>query len=128
MTAMIDITSSILSAPAERPAGHPGSETPTNVEPTAAGPAAARPTVAAPADDHISGLRERIDEIDNSLIELWLERAAISAEVGRVRIASGGTRLVLSREREIVDRFRDALGPDGVQLALLVLRAGRGPL
>src|SRR5215467_5712670 len=82
----------------------------------------------ADATQRISGLRKRIDEIDDALIELWQERAAISAEVGRVRIASGGTRLVLSREREIVDRFRDALGADGVQLALLILRAGRGPL
>jgi chorismate mutase len=82
----------------------------------------------ADATQHISGLRKRIDEIDDALIELWRERAAISAEVGRVRIASGGTRLVLSREREIVDRFREALGTDGVQLALLILRAGRGRL
>jgi chorismate mutase len=80
------------------------------------------------ASTHIGELRTRIDEIDNALIELWRERAAISGEVGRVRIASGGTRLVLSREREIVDRFRDALGADGVQLALLILRAGRGRL
>jgi chorismate mutase len=80
------------------------------------------------ASDRIGSMRDRIDEIDNSLIELWRERAAISGEVGRVRIASGGTRLVLAREREIVDRFREALGADGVQLALLILRAGRGPL
>ena len=82
----------------------------------------------ADATQRISGLRKRIDEIDDALIDLWLERADISAEVGRVRIASGGTRLVLSREREIVDRFREALGADGVQLALLILRAGRGRL
>jgi chorismate mutase len=80
------------------------------------------------ASDRIGELRTRIDEIDNALIELWKERARISGEVGRVRIASGGTRLVLAREREIVDRFREALGADGVQLALLILRAGRGPL
>jgi chorismate mutase len=80
------------------------------------------------ATEQISGLRTRIDEIDGQLIELWRERAAISGEVGRVRIASGGTRLVLERERQIVDRFREALGADGVQLALLILRAGRGPL
>jgi chorismate mutase len=43
-------------------------------------------------------------------------------------MASGGTRLVLSREREIVERFRNALGPDGTQVALLLLRSGRGPL
>jgi chorismate mutase len=80
------------------------------------------------ADSHIAGLRARIDEIDAAIIRLWQERAAISQEVGATRIASGGTRLVLSREREILDRFRTALGVDGTQLALLILRAGRGPL
>ncbi|MER7331360.1 MULTISPECIES: chorismate mutase [unclassified Micromonospora] len=73
-------------------------------------------------------IRERIDEIDRALIELWQERARLSQEVGVTRMASGGTRLVLSREREILERFRVALGADGTQLALLLLRAGRGPL
>jgi chorismate mutase len=124
MTAMIDIPSSILSAPTDATASDNGN--------AAAGGAGRTPTASTgasgPAVENITGLRERIDEIDNAIIQLWQERAAISAEVGRVRIASGGTRLVLSREREIVDRFRDALGADGVQLALLILRAGRGPL
>ena len=80
------------------------------------------------ATEHIAGLRERLDEIDARIIELWQERAAISQEVGRTRVASGGTRLVLNRENEILDRYRAQLGPDGVQLALLILRAGRGPL
>ena len=82
----------------------------------------------AAADAHIADLRRRIDEIDAALIRLWQERASISQEVGATRVASGGTRLVLSREREILDRFREALGADGTQLALLILRAGRGPL
>lgn len=73
-------------------------------------------------------MRERIDEIDNTIIALWRERAAISARIGQARIASGGTRLVLARERTIVERFRRALGMDGAQLALLLLRSGRGPL
>src|SRR5690242_13759210 len=77
---------------------------------------------------HIAALRARIDEIDATIIQLWLERASISQEVGSTRVASGGTRLVLSREREILERFRSALGADGTQLALLILRAGRGPL
>lgn len=80
------------------------------------------------ASEHIAGLRERLDEIDAKIIELWQERAAISQEVGRTRVASGGTRLVLNREKEILERYRAPLGADGVQLALLVLRAGRGPL
>ncbi|MFG1950097.1 chorismate mutase [Micromonospora sp. NPDC048830] len=76
----------------------------------------------------IVAIRERIDEIDRTLIELWHERASLSREVGATRMASGGTRLVLSREREILERFRQELGTDGTQLALLLLRAGRGPL
>ena len=94
--------------------------------------AALSPTTIASNDPapnaHISDLRDRIDQIDSELISLWLERAAISQEVGRTRVASGGTRLVLSREQLIVERFREALGPDGVQVAMLLLRAGRGPL
>jgi chorismate mutase len=83
---------------------------------------------ASDADAHIAALRARLDEIDATLIRLWQERAAISQEVGSTRVAAGGTRLVLSREREILERYRSALGADGTQLALLVLRAGRGPL
>jgi chorismate mutase len=82
----------------------------------------------ATAQAHIEQLRRRIDEIDAMLVSLWQERAAISREVGRARVASGGTRLALAREREILDRFHRALGEEGTQLALLILRAGRGPL
>jgi chorismate mutase len=80
------------------------------------------------ADEHIAALRRRLDEIDQKLIDLWRERAAISHEVGVTRVAAGGTRLVLAREQEILSRFREALGADGTQLALLILRAGRGKL
>ena len=80
------------------------------------------------AGTRIEALRARIDEIDNLLIALWQERAALSREVGATRVASGGTRLVLAREKEILERFRSVLGADGTQLALLLLRAGRGPL
>ena len=90
--------------------------------------AEAHGTGASPADARIAALRQRIDEIDASIIALWQERAALSQEVGATRVASGGTRLVLAREREILDRFRTALGADGTQVALLLLRAGRGPL
>jgi len=85
-------------------------------------------TDAPAAAERIAAIRERIDEIDDALIALWQERAALSQQVGATRMASGGTRLVLSREQEIVERFREALGADGTQLALLLLRAGRGPL
>lgn len=76
----------------------------------------------------LNALRDRINAIDEQIIDLWHERSQVSKEIGRIRMASGGTRLVLARERQILDRFRDALGEDGTQLALLILRAGRGPL
>ncbi|GAA4253459.1 chorismate mutase [Dactylosporangium darangshiense] len=76
----------------------------------------------------IAAMRQRIDEIDDAFIRLWRERAELSHRIGATRIAAGGTRLVLSREQQIMDRFRDGIGEEGTQLALLVLRAGRGPL
>src|SRR5262245_1075578 len=93
------------------------------------GPATAAGTESvADAAAQIAAMRTRIDEIDAAMIALWQERASLSQRVGATRVASGGTRLVLSREREILDRFRSALGGDGTQLALLLLRAGRGRL
>jgi len=76
----------------------------------------------------ISEHRARIDAIDAALISLWQERAGLSQQVGATRMADGGTRLVLAREREIVERYRLAVGADGVALAMLILRAGRGAL
>lgn len=76
----------------------------------------------------IDSLRERINAADDELLRIWRERAELSRQVGVARMAAGGTRLVLSREQAIVDKFRRELGTDGVQLAMLVLRAGRGPL
>ncbi|MGA3539494.1 chorismate mutase [Micromonosporaceae bacterium DT194] len=85
-------------------------------------------TDAPDAAAQIKAIRKRIDEIDQTLIALWQERADLSKQVGATRMASGGTRLVLAREREILEHFRTELGADGTQLALLLLRAGRGPL
>lgn len=81
-----------------------------------------------PQPPGINQWRERIDQIDATMIALWRERASLSQQVGAARIAAGGTRLALSREREILDRFHRELGQLGTELALLVLRAGRGSL
>jgi len=70
------------------------------------------------ADSRITELRTRIDEIDDMLINLWLERASISHEVGATRVAAGGTRLVLAREELLV---RLAVLPPEVRLRLLEL-------
>ncbi|WP_406072786.1 chorismate mutase [Micromonospora sp. NBC_01638] len=130
MTNVMEQSGSPIRPKVEQPTVN-GSEPAVPVPPVTgnAGQAEARTGTEEPsAVARIVQIRERIDEIDNALITLWQERAALSQEVGTTRMASGGTRLVLSREREILERFRIALGADGTQLALLLLRAGRGPL
>ena len=42
-------------------------------------------------------------------------------------MASGGTRLVHSREMKVIERYSE-LGPEGKDLAMLLLRLGRGRL
>ena len=78
--------------------------------------------------DRIGVLRGAIDACDAEIIALVQRRLAISQEIGSVRAATGGTRLNLSRERQILARFRAALGQDGAALAMLLLRQGRGRL
>jgi chorismate mutase len=76
----------------------------------------------------IDALRGEIDSCDAQIIELVQRRVAISQEIGALRTASGGTRLSLSREQRVLDRFREALGPDGASLGMMLLRQGRGHL
>ncbi|WP_369132812.1 chorismate mutase [Modestobacter sp. I12A-02662] len=83
---------------------------------------------AVPAADRIGELREQIDLCDAQIIELVQRRLAISQQIGSLRAASGGMRLSLSRERQVLDRFRSALGPDGASLGMMLLRQGRGRL
>jgi chorismate mutase len=76
----------------------------------------------------IGDLRREIDACDAEIIELVERRLAISREIGALRAASGGTRLSLSREQQVLARFRAALGPDGAALGMMLLRQGRGRL
>ena len=85
-------------------------------------------TTAAEPADPIGALREQIDACDAEIIELVQRRLAVSREIGALRAASGGTRLSLSRESQVLTRFRSALGDDGATLALMLLRQGRGRL
>ncbi|MGY1842557.1 chorismate mutase [Modestobacter sp. SYSU DS0875] len=93
---------------------------------TSLSPVTAQPAV--PADDRIGALRSEIDACDAQIIELVQRRLAISQEIGSLRTASGGMRLNLSRERQVLARFRSALGPDGAALGMMLLRQGRGRL
>jgi chorismate mutase len=78
--------------------------------------------------DRIGELRTAIDVCDAEIIALVQRRLAISQEIGAVRAASGGTRLSLAREQQVLSRFRAALGPDGAALGMMLLRQGRGRL
>ncbi|HEY3607377.1 MAG TPA: chorismate mutase [Pseudonocardiaceae bacterium] len=80
---------------------------------------------AAPAD--ITDLREEIDRLDSEILRLVKRRAAVSQDIGRQRMASGGTRIVVSREMAVLNRYRE-LGPEGRQLAMALLTLGRGRL
>ena len=85
------------------------------------------PADADPAEK-IGDLRRQIDACDAEIIELVERRLAISREIGALRAASGGTRLSLAREQQVLARFRAALGPDGAALGMMLLRQGRGRL
>jgi chorismate mutase len=81
---------------------------------------------AGPADDLVVTLRGQIDRLDAAIAALVAERAAVSRRIQRARMAAGGTRVELGRERVIRAGYSDALGPDGAQLADAVLLVCRG--
>ena len=76
---------------------------------------------------NIDELREEIDRLDAEILAAVKRRAEVSQAIGKVRMASGGTRLVHSREMKVIERYSE-LGPDGKDLAMLLLRLGRGRL
>ncbi|WP_324274369.1 chorismate mutase [Blastococcus brunescens] len=78
--------------------------------------------------ERIGELRSVIDTCDAEIIALVQRRLAISREIGALRSASGGTRLNLSREQQVLARFEAALGADGAALGMMLLRQGRGRL
>ena len=86
-------------------------------------PAAEAP-VAAPDIDE---LRQEIDVLDRELLRLVKRRAEVSKIIGAARMAAGGTRIVHNREIDVLNRYRE-LGPDGKDLAMILLRLGRGAM
>ena len=74
----------------------------------------------------VQGGRARIDAIDAELIELISRRVAVSAEIQASRISTGGRRLDLSRETEVIGRYTRALGRPGTSVAMALLELGRG--
>jgi len=75
----------------------------------------------------IDDLRREIDQLDATILEAVKRRTEVSKLIGKARMASGGTRLVHSREMKVIERYSE-LGPEGKDLAMLLLRLGRGRL
>ena len=84
--------------------------------------------LAAGDTDLIPLLRTQIDAIDAGIARLIAERARLSARIQTARIAAGGVRIELGRERRILEGYRSTLGDDGPALATAILRLCRGPL
>ena len=86
------------------------------------------PDVAVPVDQAgIDALRVEIDAIDAELVRLIQQRTACSHAIGAARKQLGGTRIVYSREMQVLQRFR-VLGSAGTDLGMMLLAMGRGRL
>ena len=84
--------------------------------------------VAVPTSEaEIEELRKEIDRLDAEILAAVKRRTEVSRIIGQTRMASGGTRLVHSREMKVLERFSE-LGQEGHTLAMLLLRLGRGRL
>ncbi|HEV7908212.1 MAG TPA: chorismate mutase [Pseudonocardiaceae bacterium] len=75
----------------------------------------------------IDELRQEIDHLDAEILRLVQRRVEVSKIIGAARMAAGGTRIVHNREIDVLNRYK-ALGPEGKELAMVLLRLGRGPL
>ncbi|RKT57659.1 chorismate mutase [Saccharothrix australiensis] len=84
-------------------------------------------TDTAPAHEDIDALRKEIDDLDAELLRLVKRRVAVSRTIGAARMAAGGTRIVHNREIDVLNRYKE-LGPEGRDLAMILLKLGRGPL
>lgn len=90
-------------------------------------PRSEQPSTEQDAAEAISSFRDEIDYLDAEILRLIKRRAEVSRQVGEARMAAGGPRIVYNREMDVLARYRE-LGPEGRELAMLLLRLGRGRL
>jgi chorismate mutase len=83
-------------------------------------------TITTTPEQLIADSRARIDAIDDRIIGLIQERMAVSSVIQDARIASGGRRVHLSREMEVLSHWSSALGRPGTGLAMTLLELCRG--
>ena len=85
------------------------------------------PTILGGSVPDLAALRTEIDYLDSEILRLVQRRTAVSQAIGQARRAAGGPRVVHGREMAVLDRYR-VLGSEGHELAMLLLRLGRGRL
>lgn len=101
----------------------------TTSAPTRTAPKTATEQTGAHTDEAaslIGDARTRIDTLDDRIIGLVQERMAVSAVIQDARITSGGRRVNLSREMDVLSHYSDALGRPGTALAMTLLELCRG--
>ncbi|MBY8880400.1 chorismate mutase [Actinacidiphila acidipaludis] len=80
------------------------------------------------AEALIAERRERIDELDTRIIALVRERMDVSGQIQAARIGSGGRRVHLARELDVLRTYGTALGKPGTAVAMKLLELCRGGL
>ncbi|WP_326688511.1 MULTISPECIES: chorismate mutase [unclassified Streptomyces] len=93
---------------------------------TSTAPLSEHPTAQVDAEGVIAAERARIDALDTRIIALVRDRMEVSEHIQRVRLASGGRRVHLAREMEILDHYSTELGRPGRDLAMTLLGLCRG--
>lgn len=82
-------------------------------------------TPGTPGGDPVADYRDRIDALDEAIINLSVERINASKAVQRVKRARGLTLVDVAREKEIMRRYEDALGLEGREIATLLLKLAK---
>ncbi|WP_069814799.1 chorismate mutase [Streptomyces sp. TP-A0874] len=106
--------------------GRSGGSTAPQGRPEPAGPSASTGAHEEGAERLIAEARQQIDDLDGRIIGLVQQRIAVSARIQQARIASGGRRVNLSREMEILRHYESQLGQPGTALAMTLLELCRG--
>ena len=60
-------------------------------------------------NDKIDKLRQKIDAFDDQMLDLLVQRFAVSKEIGEIKVSHGLNVGDSNREREIIDRLAEKL-------------------
>ena len=78
------------------------------------------------AAEPITQWRAAIDALDEQVIGLLQQRMTLAQRIQERRLDDGGSRVAADRERDVVQRYAQALGDDGERLAAVLLEISRG--